>query len=81
MHTHKYCCHFSMHDATNCVAQKYKNAELIVYVPSKGSRTDGNLWSTDQLGQNLSRASTIRALLACVHLYKGVAEVIKANMF
>lgn len=66
----KYCGHFSMHDATGRVALEYGRAKCRVFVPSWGPRTDGNLWSTERWSQNLSRASSICALLACNHLYR-----------
>lgn len=69
-----------MYNAT-CVAQENENADPIVCVPSKVSRADGNLWGVGQLGQNLLRASTVCALLACVHLLQGDTAVMKAFMF
>lgn len=66
-HTHKYCCHFSVRDATYCVAQMYKKAEHVVFVLSKDSCTEGNMWS-DVL-TSLARISQGQApYVHCLHM-------------
>lgn len=57
-----------MHDATYRVAQEYKIAECIVFIPSKGSHTDVNLRSTDHLGQIYQGQEPY--VHCCVYLYK-----------
>lgn len=69
-HTFKYCCHYSILDATYSVAQESENVEGLVFVPSKGPLHSWELAEHWPVWSNLSRASATHALLASVHLYK-----------
>ena len=59
----------------------YINAEHVVFVPSEGSSSDGNMWSPDQSGQNLLKGKHHMCTVCICPPLQGAAEVGKEILF